>query len=805
MKLQENGKSYYLMKGRQYMDRIIALLRCYYKSLEIALEDRPDLPTITKSGTVSSTGINVMSTSRYANGQESHSPVEPPREPTQLSVMATVANAFAAGQSASQPTGQSQGGGQSKKPNPQNSNGKPKPKFQFAPNIGTGQITYQPKVRGPRWACHVKGHSGHTIAQCQDFWGAENCIERRKLMAGTGCYTCLGRDQGCGAGACAIVKEVPKDTICQECAGYASRTGTPPNILCCGLPFHKKPVVKDAMEVMERWIPDFKASSLGVQVGVNWFQVSHSLVSNTEAEWKDDNAGKSLVYNTQTGKTRALNITDRVVSTQSQCACYVMQQLNITGRRVLAFYDSGANSNIVEYDLARDAGFHQIGFQTVSFNVAGGGSVRSSYRQFSAILGPDVNGNIHDIECQAVDQITGTFPTFRLDDIITEAKATIGSHHVFPQEIGGAPVKLLIGIRSTQLAPVLKFTLPSGLCVYESKFRDVYGATLYFGGPHEVFTRAHRQAGFRVTLGMLQVLFTESATAYIRAVVGASIEEKEAAGSPSAPPTVAPQPAFVGPAGDETAEKAPESPSSVPPAEETVQLRTVDSAATNNSIGDPSSVSLHVATAEPEPGTNATPEETPPRPTAPDPCVPLSVCVDEAPPLDASGVPPDDVRQPSAVDDPPGPTTLVETPERDMLLMAAPSAPDCLPTPPEPSTGMDDQKTTPMEELAQGFTAVTLVMVDKPPDQPLERPKTPRAFADKDRECYYVTTDYGSSDDKRNRAKPPDHEMPREAQHNSAAAFVAPPLTCDEESLCTKSRQKMNETFVQTISTGVPG
>jgi hypothetical protein len=121
-----------------------------------------------------------------------------------------------------------------------------------------------------------------------------------------------------------------------------------------------------------------------------------------------------------------------------------------------------------------------------------------------------VNGNIHNIECQAVDQITGTFPTFRLDDIITEARATIGAHHVFPQEIGGAAVKLLIGIRSTQLAPVLRFRLPSGLCVYESKFRDVYGATLCFGGPHEVFTRGYKQAGFRVTTGMLQVLFAES-------------------------------------------------------------------------------------------------------------------------------------------------------------------------------------------------------------------------------------------------------------------------------------------------------
>jgi hypothetical protein len=41
MKLQENGESYYLMKGKQYMDRMISLLRCFYKSFEIALEDYP--------------------------------------------------------------------------------------------------------------------------------------------------------------------------------------------------------------------------------------------------------------------------------------------------------------------------------------------------------------------------------------------------------------------------------------------------------------------------------------------------------------------------------------------------------------------------------------------------------------------------------------------------------------------------------------------------------------------------------------------------------------------------------------------
>jgi hypothetical protein len=455
------------------------------------------------------------------------------------------------------------------------------------------------------------------------------------------------------------------------------------------------------VEIMERWIPDFKAAALGVQVGVNWLQVNHSLVANRETEWKEDNAGKSLVYNTQTGKTRAVTIKDRIVSTPTECACYVMQQLNIAGRRVLAFYDSGANSNIVEYDLARDAGFHQIGFQTVSFNVPGGGSVSSSYGQFSAILGPDVNSNIHDIECQAVDQITGTFPTFRLDDVITEAKATVGSHHVFPQEIGGAPVKLLIGIRSTQLAPVLKFTLPSGLCVYDSKFRDVYGTTLCFGGPHEVFTRAYRQAGYRVTSGMLQVLFTESAAAYmggIRAVVGPSIEEEEAAEPPSAPgsapPTVAPQAAPIGPAGDEAA-AAPGAPS----IEEVVQPKKIN----GDSMAEPPVDPPPVVTADPEPATDASEEEIPP-----DLCTPLTVCVDKAPPLVASGVLPVDVCQLPAADTLLKPTVIAEPPERDMLLMVAPSAPVCPPTPPKPSTGMDDQEISPVEELAQGFTAGTL-------------------------------------------------------------------------------------------------
>jgi len=86
MKLQENGESYYLMKGRQYMDRMISLLRCCYKSLEIALEDYP--PQQSTSATVTARPAQLddgkdggMSVNVFSMGACPASCAEPPTVP----------------------------------------------------------------------------------------------------------------------------------------------------------------------------------------------------------------------------------------------------------------------------------------------------------------------------------------------------------------------------------------------------------------------------------------------------------------------------------------------------------------------------------------------------------------------------------------------------------------------------------------------------------------------------------------------------------------------------------------------------
>ena len=46
---------------------------------------------------------------------------------------------------------------------------------------------------------------------------------------------------------------------------------------------------------------------------------------------------------------------------------------------------------------------------------------------------------------------------------------------ILPKHVGGSRVHLLLGIKNTNLDPVLIKRLPSGIAVYRSLFKDVYG------------------------------------------------------------------------------------------------------------------------------------------------------------------------------------------------------------------------------------------------------------------------------------------------------------------------------------------
>ena len=45
----------------------------------------------------------------------------------------------------------------------------------------------------------------------------------------------------------------------------------------------------------------------------------------------------------------------------------------------------------------------------------------------------------------------------------------------------------MLGIKNTRLDPILLKILPSGIAVYQSPFKDVFGSRIIFGGPHKSF------------------------------------------------------------------------------------------------------------------------------------------------------------------------------------------------------------------------------------------------------------------------------------------------------------------------------
>jgi hypothetical protein len=310
----------------------------------------------------------------------------------------------------------------------------------------------------------------------------------------------------------------------------------------CGLN-HAKPHYNDFVQAFEAWVPHFRAAALPTPVsifllsgaykeGIKRIDRNDDLPSaasqrtpqakqpeknhrkNMDAP-KDTNDEK-LVYDTIGGKVRPLHRKDLVIKTSPETPCYVMQTLNISGIDVLTFYDSGANNNLVNNRVALEAGFRLLSRNVIRFGVAGGGTVDSDCGQYAAILGPDRNGDYHDVECQGVDTITGVFPRFDLIPLHEMAARYLPGHGPnLPPEIGGDEVKLMIGIRSTQLAPKLVLTLPGGLCVYQSVFADIWRSDYCFGGPHAIFTEAYNKARDVRHAGVAQVIFSELAMAYL--------------------------------------------------------------------------------------------------------------------------------------------------------------------------------------------------------------------------------------------------------------------------------------------------
>ena len=167
-----------------------------------------------------------------------------------------------------------------------------------------------------------------------------------------------------------------------------------------------------------------------------------------------------------------------------------MQTNRIGGSEVLVFFYRGANVHIIDGFLAEKEGLQKVSNTPSTLTVVGGDKLNSDHGTFRFNLGPGDNDEYHEIVCIGMNDVTAGFGSCDLSEISREYREHAEpneKNEVLPEKVGGSKVQLLLGIKNTKLDPVLMKILPSGVAVYRSPFKDVFGSRLIYGGPHKSF------------------------------------------------------------------------------------------------------------------------------------------------------------------------------------------------------------------------------------------------------------------------------------------------------------------------------
>ena len=151
----------------------------------------------------------------------------------------------------------------------------------------------------------------------------------------------------------------------------------------------------------------------------------------------------------------------------------------------------GANIHIIDGGLAEKEGWQKVSSNPTSLTVVGGSKVRSNHGTFRFNLGPGDDGEYHKVVCVGMNDVTGGYDLTEICGEYWDHAKDEEKNHVLPEKVGGSKVHLLLGIKNTKLDPVLIKVLPSGIAVYLSPFKDIYGSRLIFAGPHKSFMKGN--------------------------------------------------------------------------------------------------------------------------------------------------------------------------------------------------------------------------------------------------------------------------------------------------------------------------
>ena len=363
--------------------------------------------------------------------------------------------------------------------------------------FGTSYHNVKWYLPGLKFPCPLTGHQ-HELTSCSEFFSFNPAERWSKMDKGKICYACLQHKDICLIKKCKFESKIPETLKCQGCAPWArSKDLAPFSILFCRNKEHAqlRAPFPEMKKDLEKYIGKLAASVVdsSIKYSANYTYQVFSLspgdrnVLGWVQEDFENNPAPSI--NSETGKIMEI-LQESIIPVVLEQSCYLMQTIKIGGSKVLVFFDRGANVHIIDGELAEKEGLQKVSSSPNALTVVGGEKIYSDHGTFRFNLGPAVNEEYHEIICIGMKDVTAGFGSYNLSEIAQEYRehAENGEKdEVLPEKVGGSKVQLLLGIKNTRLDPILMKILPSGIAVYRSPFKDVFGSRIIFGGPHKSF------------------------------------------------------------------------------------------------------------------------------------------------------------------------------------------------------------------------------------------------------------------------------------------------------------------------------
>ena len=372
-----------------------------------------------------------------------------------------------------------------------------------------------------KFPCILSDHK-HSISECIEFFmiTPQDRVARRKEFAYKYCTLCLQSNKDCKYKKCINYKNIPPVLKCKDCVSAAKNKTRPRpaySIFFCINEKHSKPANNDVLKALEDFVPGFISSNLNTPVNMSCHLQILAATSKKSAPpslsrpVQDDIPAP--VFNTSTGCEENPG-TEDMIKEVNEDSIGVMQILNIGGKATLTLYDRGANQNLISGELAEDLGIKVLTQEQGTIGVVSGTRIWTGYGTYELYLGPTIEGKYYQLVCQGMKSITSVFPKYYLNEISKEATECFNLHPqtAFPEYIGGDSIKLLVGLKNAELEPVCVMNLPSGIGLYRSVFKDVFGSVYCFGGPHRIFSDVHKKFGGSVNY--IYSYFTEIINQY---------------------------------------------------------------------------------------------------------------------------------------------------------------------------------------------------------------------------------------------------------------------------------------------------